>query len=849
MVDAVVSIFLDKLIDTLMKEGQNIVEFRDQFEEMKKQLKLMRGFLKDADRMRRTNHSLQAVTDDLIELIYDAEDILAYCEARYIGQKDFTGNCLFCFSPTDISFLSRTGKQLRQMNKKIKEIKENMTSYLSPALVIHQRTEDSDSNSKRWSSPIFDPSQIVGLQNETNEIKGWLFEAGDDLKAIGIVGMGGLGKTTTTKKVFCDSEVENKFEKRMWISVSQNFTEKEIMRNMLKNLGDVSIGDDEGELLKKIYHYLLGKSYLLVLDDVWSLRSGWWTRLNEGLPKGNGSRVIVTTRSELIAKQMGVADKRLHRPKCLTVEESWSLFSRIVFAGICESDLDPKLNEVGIEIVGKCGGLPLAIKAVGGMMFCKPASFIEWRRIADNFRDELEQNSNSVMASLQLSYDELPSHLKSCFLCFSIYPEDCIILKDQLIHWWIAEGFVTAKIGRSLIESGEAIFMGLMNRCLIEAVDKSFTGKVHTCKMHDMVRELVIKLGGEEAFCKSNNNCFRRLSLTSGIDEKHLKSNPKLRALVSTTNARRVNKVRSAVAENFSKSENLRVLDLSESIFETHLKDLLSKIGSLQHLRYINLRNTHPMNEVPYAVKNLTNLQIIDLSFCHNIKALPPYIESLENLVVLDTSCCGSLKYIPKGIGKLSSLEVLKGFRPARESYTDGCRFAELKSLTRLRKLELQICRGDEITTSELDILLELKNLQDLTISCYASYGDDLMRKLGLLSLPLQLHELCLKFFPGELTPAWLNPVLLPHLQYLSISHGNFSHLDSRFWGDKDHFWRLQGLMLESLPDLEEEWWRLQRSMPLLEILNVSWCPRLETFPVDDVGFNGGVWRKKEYGR
>lgn len=53
----------------------------------------------------------------------------------------------------------------------------------------------------------------------------------------------------------------------MWISVSQNFKEQKIMGKMLKNLGEVSIGND-GELLMKTHHHLLGKSHLLVLDDV-----------------------------------------------------------------------------------------------------------------------------------------------------------------------------------------------------------------------------------------------------------------------------------------------------------------------------------------------------------------------------------------------------------------------------------------------------------------------------------------------------------------------------------------------------------------------------------------------------
>lgn len=86
------------------------------------------------------------------------------------------------------------------------------------------------------------------------------------------------------------------------MSVSQTFTEEQVMRNILKSLGDACIGDDQSELLRKINQYLLGKRFLIVMDDVWSLDSSWWQKIYSGLPKGNGSSVIVTTRNELVAR-------------------------------------------------------------------------------------------------------------------------------------------------------------------------------------------------------------------------------------------------------------------------------------------------------------------------------------------------------------------------------------------------------------------------------------------------------------------------------------------------------------------------------------------------------------------
>ncbi|MQM16000.1 hypothetical protein Taro_048949 [Colocasia esculenta] len=499
-----------------------------------------------------------------------------------------------------------------------------MASFLSPSLANQNNTDEISNDVKRWSSPVFDQTQIVGLDGDADKIKGWLFGANDATSVIGIVGMGGLGKTTTAQKVFNEKQVEDHFEKRMWVSVSQTFVEEEIMRSMLKNLGDASIGD--------------------------------------------------------VARRMGVVEGRIHRPSLLTMEESWSLFCKIAFAGTRGVCQDPRLNEVGLEIVEKCGGLPLAIKAVGGVMFCKPVSVVEWRRIADNFSEELAQGDDFVMASLQLSYDELPTYLKPCFLCFVIYPEDCVILKDQLIHWWIGEGFLPTTSGRSLAETGEDCFMGLLNRCLVETVDRNFNGKIYTCKIHDMVRDLVFKTAEKEGFWILQDSQYRRLGLGPSIEVKHLNSNLKLRALVSTAN----------------KQE------------------------------------------------------------------------------------CAPNDRNPSFSGE------------AKEPSDSGS---------------------------------TVPTLNQNWYSC----------------LPQQLSELTLKFFPGEATPTWLNPGLLPELQCLSIFHGSFACFSTKFWGHGNAERRLHGLMLEVLPDLEADWARLRGAMPYLQLVSASWCPKLQAVGRGRRGCEEGV--------
>jgi disease resistance protein RPM1 len=80
------------------------------------------------------------------------------------------------------------------------------------------------------------------------------------------------------------------------------------------------------------------------------------------------------------------------------------------------------------------------------------------------------------------------------------YPEDSYINKDILIWKWIAEGLVHGKPGERLFELGERYFNDLINRSMIQAVDKWSDGRVSACHVHDIFLDLLRMFSFEENF-------------------------------------------------------------------------------------------------------------------------------------------------------------------------------------------------------------------------------------------------------------------------------------------------------------------------------------------------------------
>ncbi|WMV55588.1 hypothetical protein MTR67_048973 [Solanum verrucosum] len=264
---------------------------------------------------------------------------------------------------------------------------------------------------------------------------------GKKLTVVPIVGMGGVGKTTLAEAVYNDEKDD----------------------------------DNLNQLQLKLKGSLKGKKFLVVLDDVWNDNYHEWDDLRNLFVQGHmGSKIIVTTRKESVALMMG---SRAINVGTLSSEVSWDLFKRHSLENRDPKE-HPELEEVGKKFADKCGGLPLALQALAGILRCK-SEVDEWRNILRSEIWELPSCFNGILPALMLSYNDLPPDLKQCFAFCAIYPKDYQFCKDQVIHLWIANGILPK------LHSGNQYFLELISRSLFERVRKS-KGKPDEFSMHDL---------------------------------------------------------------------------------------------------------------------------------------------------------------------------------------------------------------------------------------------------------------------------------------------------------------------------------------------------------------------------
>lgn len=594
--------------------------------------------------------------------------------------------------------------------------KFQLTDHPLKPLSIHEERKQT------WS--FVQEEEIVGREEEKNLVLHYLLDSNMEcsVSIIPIVGFGGLGKTALAQLTYNHEDVQTYFELKRWVCVSDEFDERQIAQKILRQ---DKIG--EMEQVQQDFRQLIdGKRFLMVLDDMWNENVELWHKLKSLLVKGaEGSKIIVTTRSEKVGKMIGTYPPIIL--KGLDCARSWELFCRMAFEGGKESN-DKDLLAVGREIVQKCAGVPLAIRIVGRLVYDKTLEGIDLSYLWNCELWNIDQLEERIFAVLKLSYDHLPSPMKNCVAFCSLFPKDFSLRKQTLIQMWVAKGFIQSSDEMRCEEDvGHEYFMNLLSRSFFQDVERNNHGDIVTCKMHDLIHDLaqfvakheylVIREGKEE----SHKDTTRHLSydVPRGnweVSTSFLKFE-KLRTMLLANTCFFYSMDHSTFDLVASKLKFLRVLDLHGS----NITKIPRSIGNLKHLRFLDL-SFNQIGKIPKAITRLHNLQTLNLSSNVVLRELPRDISKLVSLRYLRLSdhCC--LEWMPRGIGQLTSLLTLTRFAVDDQKMRGkrrSARISELGGLNNLRgSLEIRGLQNLRPNPKEAESvkLKEKQHLQQLSL-------------------------------------------------------------------------------------------------------------------------------------
>ncbi|WVZ71820.1 hypothetical protein U9M48_020355 [Paspalum notatum var. saurae] len=745
VLDAMAPYVMKLITDMAQEEVSTLLGVSGEITKLKDNTEGLKAFLADAERRRLTDKSVQRWVWKLKGAMYDAIDILDLCQLEADKRKESNGGggmehsnsvqLAGCFRPLlfclrNPVFAHKVGSRIKKLNQRLEGIYKEADRFKFINIGLGFNPELERPIAAERSTSEFDESAIVGekIEKDTRELARLLTTTSsghDDIKVVSIVGTGGMGKTTLAQKIFNDTAVQEHFKLKIWLSITQDFDPAELLRTTIKHAGGHHDGEQDKTLLTRTLTETLSMGrFLLVLDDMWG-DEAWKNVLRvpakKASKKQQGSWVLITTRREDLAQRMGASFYQ-HHVIPLDEEDAWSLLNKqLPPSQVLGID---KLKGVGMRIIERCGGLPLAIKVMGGLLSTRYPSESAWNAVLNNPAWSMVGLPEELNIGLYLSYEDLSPQLKQCFLYCSLLPKGTTIWRLHVTSMWISEGYIQRQdeSDERLEELAAEYYRELIIRNLIEPESDSHETSF-SCTMHDVVRsfaEFVAK--GESlvvhdvealalAGTDSNSSVLRRLSLgptTLVPTWSSLQKQESLRTLVICCS---INFMPEYSMISFS---SLRVLYVRRCAGCDRLVDSLCQ---LRHLRFLHFEETD-ISRLPEDIHSLKFLQHIVLIDCKNLDSLPNSIIQLVHLRSLSMPR-SNVKFVPKGLGGLTNLRMLMGFPVHMD--TDGGWFSleEIGPLSQLRCLTLHnLDNVSACSNSEKDLISSKRHLIILELYC-----------------------------------------------------------------------------------------------------------------------------------
>ncbi|KAJ1703360.1 hypothetical protein LUZ63_003139 [Rhynchospora breviuscula] len=786
-------------IKFLDRENRYLKDVPKKIELINKQLKWIECFLEDAQsKERRGDQRAKLWVQEIRDVSYQIEDLIDTIELlqEQSHRRKASVNLFKRYGKIflELSAIRKVGDGIDKLLSQINEISESRIMY-EAKLTNHKEHEPSSVRedrlpARRLIHPLFDDdANIVGLQKDTERVVTILLDCENKrCNVISIVGMGGAGKTTLARKVYKTKIIQECFEISAWVIVSQKYLVLDLLKNILREIirciehrttqnptgtesriiEQLEILDrmEEIEVRERIIGFLKTRRFLIVLDDIWSMDT--WEETNTVFPNTeNGSRILLTTRNLEVAEH---ADRQTPpiQLELLNEDQSWELLEkRIILCNPNEKFRErDKLEIIGRKLVRKCGGLPLALVVLSGLL-SKKVDYQCWLNLVDVLNQESATTMVRCTDILALSYHNLPnSYIKSCFLYIASFPADSLISTAKLIRLWISEGLVLDNAGCTTEETASCYLNNLIQVSLVQVGKRSeFGGHVKKIKMHDVLHDWCIKEAKSIGFlgimkehkkltpsCASNTR--RLVLLGTNFNNESISTLQNSRSLVGYNLT-----ICLEGRQNSNLFNYIRVLHLEGSTIKM-------KGATMPHLRYLGLRN---LNE-PWLFSgccfprlesldikgpsgwfkngtdvstSLERLYLTEISQCPN--QLIFFLEKQKNLHSLTIKMESEVHNIPfetfeRFPTQLKTLKLSGGFESQNLHRS-------IKSLLNLTTIILQ---WSYLPEDPMPILEQLPNLELLKLEKYSYNGNSMSCTAG--GFPQLKH---LKLYGNYIGEGW----------------------------------------------------------------------------------------------
>ncbi|CAK9278111.1 unnamed protein product [Sphagnum jensenii] len=566
---------------------------------------------------------------------------------------------------------------------------------------------------------------------------------------VGLVGMGGIGKTTLCKKFY--HLFHNQYDKSSFLDdVNSKDNINDVIKQLLHDLCGERLCKEENvnqEHLDKIKQCMILKKVLVVVDNVGKA---------ECLPSlpilmdkstrnlASKSKVLVNCRNWQLLKSHVSEDGKVVM-KSLEEKQAKELFMFHAF-GNANHVPTKNFNDICMNNIKACGGLPLSLKVLGSSLY-NTKELENWESALSTLKSGKSltggDDNEELWSTLKISYDPLEEEYKNMFLDIACFLGGLKI--STICRAWSGD-YSHPKFGLKILQ----------DRSLIEEA------KGGILYIHDQLRDMGRKITTDSPIVNrfvwnsNQSNFFSQkdevVEHLQGISLKNCENLPFLSQIESKgfwdLRLMDLTEASPTIVEHFIQKRNLNNVKWV-CLKKCMIQKLPSNLFSCSQLRMLDLAECQKLEKLPLSIGQLNALQELDLSCCYELKELPSSIGQLNALQELILSRCFNLKELPSSIGQLNALQKLDLDEcsnlkelPSSIGQLNALQEFILSRCFNLKELPSSIGQLNALQKLDLDKCFELKELPSSIGQLNALQELDLSRCFNLKELPSSIGQL-----------------------------------------------------------------------------------------------------------